>query len=147
MTDPLGQSQVIPYLSGLTKFGYEFTILSCDKKEKFQENKDYVCRLLQDFPIKWVSLPYHKNPPVLSSMYDLYQLKRKVKELQLQQKFDMVHTRPGLPTLVALWMRKKYGTRFFNDVRGFWADERVDGNMWNLNNPLYKKIYSFFKFF
>ncbi|MEO6539299.1 MAG: glycosyltransferase [Ferruginibacter sp.] len=145
MTDPLGQSQVIPYLSGLTKFGYEFTILSCDKKEKFQENKDYVCRLLQDFPIKWVSLPYHKNPPVLSSMYDLYQLKRKVKELQLQQKFDMVHTRPGLPTLVALWMRKKYGTRFLNDVRGFWADERVDGGMWNIKNFLFKRVYNYFK--
>ena len=42
MTDPLGQSQVIPYLSGLTKFGYGFTILSCDKPEKFTENKNYV---------------------------------------------------------------------------------------------------------
>ena len=57
----------------------------------------------------------------------------------------MVHTRPGLPTLVALWMKKKYGVRFLNDVRGFWADERVDGGMWNLKNPVYKKIFNFFK--
>lgn len=57
----------------------------------------------------------------------------------------MVHTRPGLPTLVALWMKKKYGLHFLNDVRGFWADERVDGGMWNLKNPVYKKIYHFFK--
>jgi len=56
-----------------------------------------------------------------------------------------VHTRPGVPTLVALWLKKKYGIKFLNDVRGFWADERVDGGMWNLKNPVFKKIYSFFK--
>jgi len=57
----------------------------------------------------------------------------------------MVHTRPGVPTLVALWLKKKYGIKFLNDVRGFWADERVDGGMWNLKNPVFKKIYLFFK--
>ena len=39
MTDVLGQSQVIPYLAGLTKMGYTFTILSCDKPDKYLANK------------------------------------------------------------------------------------------------------------
>ena len=145
MTDPLGQSQVIPYLSGLTKFGYSFTILSCDKPEKFAANKEYVEKLIAGFPIKWVSIPYHKDPPVLSSIYDYRALKKKAKELHAKESFDMVHTRPGLPTLVALWMKKKYGIKFLNDVRGFWADERVDGGMWNLKNPVFKAVYRFFK--
>ena len=145
MTDPLGQSQVIPYLSGLTKFGYRFTILSCDKPEKYKENKTYVQDLIAGYPIEWVSIPYHKNPPVLSSIYDYRMLKKKAKELHTKNNFDMVHTRPGLPTLVALWMKKKYGTKFLNDVRGFWADERVDGSMWSLKNPVFKAVYNFFK--
>lgn len=145
MTDPLGQSQVIPYLSGLTKFGYKFTILSCDKPEKLKENKEYVENLIAGFPIKWISIPYHKNPPVLSSIYDYRMLKKTAKEIHKKENFDMVHTRPGLPTLVALWMKKKYRIRFLNDVRGFWADERVDGGMWNLKNPLFKAVYDFFK--
>ena len=145
MTDPLGQSQVIPYLSNLTKFGYSFTILSCDKPEKYKANKKYVEQLIENFPIKWVSIPYHKNPPVLSSVYDYYQLKHTAKVLHKKNEFDMVHTRPGLPTLVALWMKKQYGIKFLNDIRGFWADERVDGGMWNLKNPLFKTIYRFFK--
>src|SRR5438874_2415318 len=37
MTDPLGQSQVIPYLANLSKFGYRFTIFSCDKPLKYHE--------------------------------------------------------------------------------------------------------------
>jgi glycosyltransferase involved in cell wall biosynthesis len=145
MTDPLGQSQVIPYLSGLTKFGYEFTILSCDKPEQYRNNKSDVEKMIAAFPIKWVSIPYHKNPPVLSSVYDYRMLKKAAKQLHKKNQYDMVHTRPGLPTLVALWMKKKYGIKFLDDVRGFWADERVDGGMWNLKNPVFRSVYHFFK--
>jgi glycosyltransferase involved in cell wall biosynthesis len=145
LTDPLGQSQVIPYLAGLSKYGYQFTILSCDKPGPYKKNKAYVEKLLEPHSIKWVSLPYHKFPPVLSSMYDLNRIKKKATQLHRREKFDMLHTRPGIPTLAALWLKKKFGIKFLNDIRGFWADERVDGGMWNLKNPLYKKVYNFFK--
>ena len=145
LTDPLGQSQVIPYLTGLTRYGYEFTIISCDKKENYKAHSAQVHTSLAKFPVRWISLPYHKSPPVLSSMLDLYRIKQTIRKLQVEDHFDCVHTRPGIPTLAALWMKKKYGTLFVNDIRGFWADERVDGNMWNLKNPLYKQVYRFFK--
>ncbi len=145
MTDPLGQSQVIPYLSNLTKFGYTFIILSCDKPARYAANKEYVEGLIAPFPIKWVSVKYHKRPPVLSSLFDFYILKKKATQLHHLHKFDMVHTRPGLPTLVALHLKEKYGLKFLNDIRGFWADERVDGGMWNLKNPVFKILYKFFK--
>jgi glycosyltransferase involved in cell wall biosynthesis len=145
MTDPLGQSQVIPYLAGLTKYGYEFTILSCDKPHLYRQNKAYVQEQIKPFPIRWISIPYHKSPAVLSSIFDLYNLKKYAARLHKKIHFDLVHTRPGIPTLVALWMKKKYGIKFLNDVRGFWADERVDGGMWKLKNPVYRKVYNFFK--
>ena len=145
LTDPLGQSQILPYLTGLTKYNFEFTILSCDKPDLYKKNKAYVKNLLKPFPIKWRSIPYHKTPPVLSSIFDFYQLKQTAKKLHKKEKFHMVHTRPGVPTLVALWLKKKYKIKFLNDVRGFWADERVDGGMWDLKNPLFKKVYDFFK--
>jgi len=46
---------------------------------------------------------------------------------------------------VGHWLKKKLGIKFLNDIRGFWADERVDGGMWNIKNPVYKFIYHFFK--
>lgn len=145
MTDPLGQSQVIPYLAGLTREGYQFTILSCDKPHKYKAHKTEVEKLVKKIPIHWVSIPYHKNPPVLSSVYDFFRLRQKAIQLHAQYKFDMVHTRPGVPQLVALHLKKKLGIRYLNDIRGFWADERVDGAMWDLKNPLYKIIYNFFR--
>jgi glycosyltransferase involved in cell wall biosynthesis len=30
-------------------------------------------------------------------------------------------------------------------MRGFWADERVDGGVWNLKNPVFNKVFNFFK--
>jgi glycosyltransferase involved in cell wall biosynthesis len=145
MTDPLGQSQVIPYLSNLTKYGYTFTILSCDKPAKYVANKEYVEKLLIPFPIEWISIPYHKSPPVFSAIFDFYALRKTAKKLQILHHFDLVHARPGLPTLVALYLKRKYGVKLLTDIRGFWADERVNGGIWNLQNPIFKLIYKFFK--
>lgn len=145
MTDPLGQSQIIPYLAGLTKHGYQFTILSCEKPERYDSHKNDVENLLKSFPIKWVPIPYHKKPPVLSSVYDVIELKRKAKQLHANQKFDMVHTRPGTPALLGLWFKRRLGISFLNDIRDFYADSRVDGGAWNLNSYFYKNIYHYFK--
>lgn len=57
----------------------------------------------------------------------------------------MVHTRVGIPALVGLWLKKKYGVYFLNDIREFYADSRVDGGMWNQSSPLYRIIYRYFK--
>lgn len=84
---------------------------------------------MKSFPIKWAPIPYHRKPPVLSSVYDVMMLKRKAKQLHAEEKFDMVHTRPGVPALIGLWMKKKSGVRFLNDIREFYADSRVDGGM------------------
>jgi len=42
-------------------------------------------------------------------------------------------------------MKRRFKTAFLFDMRGFWADERVDGNIWNLKNPVYRWVYHFFK--
>ena len=145
MTDPLGQSQVIPYLTGLTKRGYRFTILSCEKSRKYREHKEEIENLLKPYAVKWIPIPYHKTPPVLSSIYDAYQLRKRAKQLHKSDRFDMVHTRPGMPALIGLWMKKKYNVKFLNDIREFYADSRVDGGIWNKQNSFYKIIYHFFK--
>ncbi len=144
LTDVLGQSQVIPYLAGLTKLGYEFTILSCEKPALLATNRAYVEKLLEDLPIKWNPIIYHKKPPVISSVYDVYALKRMAKKLHSREKFDMVHTRPGIPSLIGLWMKKKHGIPFLNDIREFYADSRVEGGMWNKKKIHYKIIYNYF---
>ena len=145
MTDTLGQSQVIPYLKGLTNEGFSFTILSCEKKLNFKRNQSIVRLFLEESSIKWEPIFYTKKPPIFSTIYDFLKLQVKAIELHKVNNFKIVHCRSYIPSLIGLKMKLKYNTKFVFDMRGFWADERVDGKLWDLNNPLFKLIFLFFK--
>ncbi len=145
MTDPLGQSQVIPYLQGLSKKGFQFYLLSCEKPEVFERNKEAVKRMLSGYSIEWHPIPYTKKPAVLSTLKDILHLRKKATQIHQQYKIDMVHTRPGIPALVGLMMKKKFGVKFLHDIREFYADSRVEGGIWNIKNPLFRIIYNYFK--
>jgi glycosyltransferase involved in cell wall biosynthesis len=145
MTDTLGQSQVIPYLSGLADNGFAITLISFEKKERYEKTKDLISGILKKKNITWVPLFYTKRPPVLSTLWDIYRLMSKAEELHSEQKFSIVHCRSYISALVGLSMKKKFGLKFIFDMRGFWADERIDGKIWDLKNPLYNFIYKFFK--
>jgi len=144
MTDPLGQSQVIPYLQGLSKAGYKIFLMSCEKEQVFHQNKNYIQQLLDKSNISWIPLNYTKNPPVLSTLLDVIKMRKAAKKLHKAEGIDMVHTRAGVPALVGLWMKKTMGVKFMNDIREFYADSRVEGGMWNKGNILYRTIYKFF---
>jgi glycosyltransferase involved in cell wall biosynthesis len=145
MTDPLGQSQVIPYLIGLSKKGYQITILSFEKKERFNKGETSISDLLKANNIRWEPISYTKNPPVLSTLIDLSKMKRAAMKLYNIHHFDIVHCRSYISSLGGLFLKRKTNIRFIFDMRGFWADERVEGGLWNLKNPIYKKIYHYFK--
>lgn len=145
MTDPLGQSQVLPYIKGLTAFGYSFTIISAEKRERFLNNKNQISKDLKLNNIEWESIQYTKYPPIFSTLYDYWRIKQKASRIHRKRKFEIVHCRSYISSLIGLWMKKKYGVKFIFDMRGFWADERVDGKLWNLHNPAYKFVYQFFK--
>lgn len=145
MTDPLGQSQVLPYLAGLTAKGYQFTLISFEKEERYHANRHIIDQICDQHQIDWQPLMYTKKPPVLSTIKDIRAMRHKAAALHRQKKFSFIHCRSYIAALTGLWMKKKLGTPFLFDMRGFWADERVDGGLWNLKNPVYKTVYRYFK--
>lgn len=145
MTDPLGQSQVLPYLCGLSKRGYNITLLSCEKPERYEKYKQDITTICEGAGINWQPISYTATPPVISTIKDIRKLTNKAFALHQQHQFRIVHCRSYIAALVGQKMKKELGTRFLFDMRGFWADERVDGGLWNLKNPLYNVIYRFFK--
>jgi glycosyltransferase involved in cell wall biosynthesis len=145
LTDPLGQSQILPYLCGLSKNGYSITIISFEKEERYKQERHIIEKICAVNNLSWSPLKYHKRPPVFSALYDLWYLRKKSRSLHREKKFQIVHCRSYITSLVGLWMKKTYHVKFIFDMRGFWADERVDGGLWNLKNPLYKIVYGFFK--
>jgi glycosyltransferase involved in cell wall biosynthesis len=145
MTDPLGQSQVIPYLEGLVKNGYQITLMSFEKKEKLAKLSTHIQSILDKSGIKWEPQLFTKRPPIISKMYDVWKLKRKVKELYRRERFDFIHCRSYVSAGAAIQMSRKHKIPFLFDMRGFWVDERVDNGQWDLSKPLYKYLYKSYK--
>jgi glycosyltransferase involved in cell wall biosynthesis len=145
MTDPLGQSQVIPYLIGLSKAGYQITLLSCEKRDKFKLLGVYIQELLDKHHIEWSYVFFTASPPILAKYYDLFQLRSRAIQLYQSRKFSLVHCRSYVAANIGLVLKQKFGLQFIFDIRGFWVDERVDGGLWNLKNPIYKIAYNLYK--
>jgi glycosyltransferase involved in cell wall biosynthesis len=145
LTDSLGRSQVLPYILGLRKLGHTFTLVSCEKPERFDRDKQNIQKIVEDVGIKWVPLTYSASPPVLSTVYDVFQLRKTAERLHAETPFDIVHCRSYITSIVGLEMKRKHGVKFIFDMRAFYADERVDGKLWNLKNPIFKAVYNYFK--
>jgi glycosyltransferase involved in cell wall biosynthesis len=145
LTDPLGRSQVLPYLTGLSKRGHRIDVLSCEKPERLAKDGARIAEMCAEARIGWRSLRYHKRPPILSSALDATALGREAIALHRQHDYDLVHCRSYIPARAGLILKRRFGIRFLFDMRGFWPDEKVEGENWDLRNPVYNLVYRYFK--
>jgi len=139
--EALGQSQITPYLKRLSD-DYRIHIISYEKSEDYKnKNKIFSLRAsLSDFGIEWTPLLYHKRPTVLATLFDI--LKGQIISMQIARKIkaDILHVRSYIPALIALPTKKLTGAKMLFDIRGFWADERVDGGIWPRGSTIYRIV-------
>jgi glycosyltransferase involved in cell wall biosynthesis len=145
LTDSLGQSQILPYIIGLSKQGYRFTIVSAEKEKVYACGKDEIQKICKENNIDWQPIKYTKKPPILSTIKDIKKIEKLAFKLHRQKQFKAVHCRSYISAIVGQKMQKKLGLKFIFDMRGFWADERIDGKIWDLNKQHYRLIYKYFK--
>ena len=146
ITDPLGQSQVLPYVIGLARNkNYCFTIISFEKAERYLENRKSIQNIVCEHNISWTPLSYTKRPPVFSTIWDIYKLNKVINNLLKNRSIDLIHCRSYITSIVAIKTKRNHNIPFIFDMRGFYADERVDGGIWNKEHFLFKRIYNFFK--
>ncbi len=145
MTDALGQSQVLPYLIGLSKNDYNIFLISFEKEIQFSKLNKEIFNLCNKSNIKWFPQKYTKRPPILSTIWDLKKMWFVAKKLHKINNFKLIHCRSYIPAIIGSRLKDKYGIKFLFDMRGFWVDERVDGGQWNLDKWIYRKVYNVFK--
>jgi hypothetical protein len=141
LTDPLGQSQILSYVIGLSKKGYLFTIISFEKPERYKQLGDEIKSICRAHDIEWLPKKYHKNPQIFSTLFDLLILWFTLSKRQRHNPFDIIHCRSYIASLVGLQAKRKLGVKFIFDMRGFWADERAEVGIWNLRNPVKRADY------
>jgi len=134
MLDPLGQSQVIPYLKALSEQGVEFTLLSFERSDAYtREGIDRCAELRRELSasgIDWHRLRYHKTPSLLATSYDVVAGIKYGSRLVRSKQIEMVHARSHIPAAIALALKKRFGVKMIFDLRGLMADEYIDAGHW-----------------
>lgn len=143
LTDPLGQSQILSYLSKIAINEISIDILSYDKKEVYSRNKLFVENILKNSNIDWHPLRYSKYPPIISTLWDIIKGWQKIKKLNQKNNYQVVHCRGYIPGILGLKLKKKFKTKLIFDMRGWWCDEKIESGNWN--NFIFKPIYKYFK--
>ena len=134
MLEPLGQTQVLPYLRELAKRGVKFTLLSFERDKAFTVEGRRACdelkRELAQQGIEWHWLRYHRRPSLPATAYDVWAGIRYASRLVRQNQIELVHARSHIPATIALALKRKFGIKMIFDVRGLMAEEYVDSGHW-----------------
>jgi glycosyltransferase involved in cell wall biosynthesis len=125
--EPLGINQIVIYPEILTQAGHRFTFLTFEKPHDVRDRQrvELLHQRLKHKGIDWIHTAYHKTPSLLGTLWDVLRGASIVRRQLKQQKFDLIHVRSYLPLLMCLLQKRRTSPILF-DMRGFWADERVD---------------------
>ena len=142
--EPLGQSQVLAYLKHLAA-DRPIHLISFEKKCDWVNVKERE-RLARDIAVSgivWHPLRYHKRPTVVATTFDIANGTRLGLWLVLRHRLRLVHARSYVSSVMALAIKSLTGIKYLFDMRGFWADERVDGNLWSRTDRMYRVAKGF----
>lgn len=144
LLEPLGQSQVLAYLEHLSG-ERPVHIISFERGVDMADAKRMAAlreRLVQA-GIAWYPCRYHKRLSLLATLWDVLVGSWKGFRIFRRNGLAIIHARSYIPSVMALLVRVGTGAKFLFDMRGFWADERVDGGIWKRGGLLYRTAKRF----
>jgi glycosyltransferase involved in cell wall biosynthesis len=146
--EPLGQSQVLSYLKCLA-VERRIYLISFEKVDDWANaiERNRILKDMVEAGINWYPLSYHKRLSVLSTAWDISCGVTLGLWLVLRNKLVIVHARSYVPSVAALVLKRLTGVKFLFDMRGFWADERLDGGLWQPNSLIYRFAKRFERYF
>lgn len=148
MLEPLGQSQVLAYLTRLAG-PWRIHLISFEKPEDWARiaERERIEKWIADAGIVWHPLRYHKRPSAIATAWDIGMGIALGLWLVLRHRLRVVHARSYVPSVMALALKRLTGVKYLFDMRGFWADERVDGGLWPRGGRMFRIAKSFERHF
>jgi glycosyltransferase involved in cell wall biosynthesis len=130
--DPLGASQVVPYLIGLAAHGFAITLITFEKPERWVQASRRLAmqRLLGAAGIRWKQKKYHRRPRLGGTVLDMIVGSRSIAREAARCSPGIVHCRGDIAAAMARWARLPFTICLLYDVRGFFSDERVETGSW-----------------
>lgn len=145
LLDPLGGSQILPYLYRIADHPRQLHILSFEKAYRFRNGESALRRKLGTRGIGWTPLTFTSRMGKLGKMWDLLRMYATALRLQRRYRFGIAHCRSYPAMQVGCFLRRFTGVKTIFDMRGLWVDDRVEGNLWPQDRWLYRRLYRYYK--
>ena len=144
LLDPLGGSQILPYIRAVAPQIAAMTVLSFEKPERLAGAAELRAALACE-GIRWHPLRFTRGLGVVGKVWDLLKIHVMVVALAAWGRVGVVHARSHPAAQAALVARRLTGARLLFDMRGLWVDERVDKGGWNLARAQHRWQYAWYK--
>lgn len=145
LLDPLGSSQILPYISSIASHPRRLHVVSFEKSERFAAGADQLLIQLSRAGIAWTPLSFTSNFGKLGKLWDLSRMYFVCLRLHVQLKFGVIHCRSYQAMQVGVLLSRLKGARTIFDMRGLWVNERVDGGLWPQNRWINRMLYIIYK--
>jgi glycosyltransferase involved in cell wall biosynthesis len=145
LLDPLGGSQILPYIKGISSSSRRFIILSFEKRHRFVCESAALKEELDVVNIGWFPLVFTQNFGLVGKLWDLLRMYFFAWYIALRDRVWVVHARGHAAAQVGLSLKVFWGLKLIFDFRGLWVDERVDKGGWDLSRPFDRIQYRYFK--
>ena len=148
LSDPLGQSQILPYILSLSKNSKKIHIISFEKKNRLRKYQKIIENKFKNTSIKWHRYSFTSKFGKLGKLYDLLKIILMTIYVILRFKIKIIHGRGLIPSFIGLIFKKLFFFQKINllfDCRGLWADERIDNGILKIDKFIDKMIYKILK--
>jgi glycosyltransferase involved in cell wall biosynthesis len=141
LLEPLGQSQVMSYLRGLSR-EHEITLVTFEKPEDRADN-GAMARARGDceaHDIDWRPQPFRRWPRHLAPAWSLLTMTASALRLTRGKEIGLIHARSYLPAGVAWLVWRLTGTPFIFDMRALWPEELITGGRLTRGSALHRAL-------
>ena len=138
VSEPIFQSQCLPYLKGLSGKGHVITLLSYERD--LARSLEYA-HILKRAGIKWYRLRYHKYPRFLATAYDFLAGIALSFFATLKNRPDIIHARATHGAIIGILPALITGRKFIFDTRGMDSEEYVDGSLLKKGSLIHRALF------
>jgi glycosyltransferase involved in cell wall biosynthesis len=141
MLEPLGQSQVLSYVRGLSR-NYRITLVSFEKTEELLDLAavERIRQLCKLHDIRWLPQRYRHRPRALAVTWNVFVLFCICLWEVLRGRARLIHARSYIPAAAALVVSRLTGIPFIFDMRSLWPEELVTSGRIARDSPLFRLI-------
>ncbi len=145
LLDPLGGSQILPYIFSIASHPRSVHIVSFEKSDRFATGGEQLRSLLLQSGIEWIPISFTTRFGKLGKLWDLGRMYGACLRLQVKVNFGVIHCRSYQAMQVGALLNRMMGMCTIFDMRGLWVNERVDGGLWPQDRWLNRLAYFSYK--